>query len=138
MERTGFFALNDERVSRPASRSSPTRAMPLRAACASSIQPITAARPLTFFAYAWGEQSAGFAETHEEALRRFAQWGFTVNPLSKLCRGVDAVLAFHRDIAERRSELPYDIDGVVYKVNDLDLQERLGFVVARAALGPRA
>ena len=102
--------------------------MPLRAACASSIQPITAARPLAFFAYAWGEQSAGFAETHEEALRRFAQWGFTVNPLSKLCRGVDAVLAYHRDIAERRSELPYDIDGVVYKVNDLDLQERLGFV----------
>ncbi len=66
--------------------------------------------------------------THEEALDRFKAWGFAVNPLSQLCHGVDALLAFHRRIGAERATLPYDIDGVVYKVNDLDLEERLGFV----------
>jgi DNA ligase (NAD+) len=56
------------------------------------------------------------------------RWGFAVNPNSKLCRGVDALLEFHRDMAARRAALPYDIDGVVYKVNDLELEARLGFV----------
>ena len=89
---------------------------------------ITARRPLKFFAYAWGEASAPFARTHDEALARFRDWGFTVNPRSRLCRGVDEALAYYREIAAERAELPYDIDGVVYKVNDLALQERLGMV----------
>ena len=69
-----------------------------------------------------------FARTHEEALARFRDWGFTVNPRSRLCRGVDQALAYYNEIAAERAELPYDIDGVVYKVNDLALQERLGMV----------
>lgn len=127
MERAGFFALNAEREK----ADEPVFANPRNAAAGSLRQldpSITAARPLAFFAYAWGEQSHAFAKTHEEALRHFSSWGFTVNPLSKLCRGVDQLLAFHRNMAEQRAKLPYDIDGVVYKVNDLDLEERLGFV----------
>src|SRR5205807_1594264 len=76
----------------------------------------------------WGEASASFARTHDEALVQFRRWGFTVNPRSRLCRGVDQALAFYNEIAAERAELPYDIDGVVYKVNDLALQERLGMV----------
>jgi DNA ligase (NAD+) len=127
MKRDGFFALNKQREK----DGEPVFANPRNAAAGSLRQldsSITATRPLAFFAYAWGEQSAAFAKTHEEALKHFAQWGFTVNPLSKLCRGVDALLAFHKSIGEKRAGLPYDIDGVVYKVNDLDLEERLGFV----------
>ncbi|HZB92596.1 MAG TPA: NAD-dependent DNA ligase LigA, partial [Stellaceae bacterium] len=132
MERAGFFALNAERER----EGEPVFANPRNAAAGSLRQldsSITASRPLRFFAYAWGEASQPIAATHWEALERFRQWGFTVNPLSKLCRGVDAVLLFHRDIAAQRADLPYDIDGVVYKVNDLDLEERLGF----AARAPR-
>ncbi|MBV8593191.1 MAG: NAD-dependent DNA ligase LigA, partial [Caulobacteraceae bacterium] len=79
-------------------------------------------------AYAWGEASAAFARTHSEALERLSDWGFSVNPRSRLCRGVDEALAYYRDIAAERAELPYDIDGVVYKVNDFELQARLGMV----------
>ncbi|HEY3916700.1 MAG TPA: NAD-dependent DNA ligase LigA [Stellaceae bacterium] len=127
MERPGFFALNAEREK----EGEPVFANPRNAAAGSLRQldsSITAKRPLAFFAYAWGEQSESFAKTHAEALKHFAAWGFTVNPLSKLCHGIDELLAFHRMIGEKRAGLPYDIDGVVYKVNDLDLEERLGFV----------
>ncbi len=127
MERPGFFALNAEREK----AGEPPFANPRNAAAGSLRQldsSITATRPLAFFAYAWGEQSESFAKTHQEALKHFAAWGLSVNPLSKLCHGVDQLLAFHRSIAEERAKLPYDIDGVVYKVNDLDLEERLGFV----------
>ncbi len=127
MERAGFFALNEER----AAAEEPPFANPRNAAAGSLRQldaAITARRPLKFFAYAWGEASASFARSHEEALQRFREWGFTVNPYSRLCRGVDAVLAYYREIAAERAALPYDIDGVVYKVNDLALQERLGMV----------
>ncbi len=79
--------------------------MPPPAACASSIPAITARRPLKFFAYAWGEASQPFATTHEEALKRLRQWGFTVNPLSQLCHGVDALLAFHRRVGAERAQL---------------------------------
>ena len=127
MERTGFFALNEER----ATAGEPVFANPRNAAAGSLRQldsTITARRPLKFFAYAWGEASASFARTHDEALARFRGWGFTVNPRSRLCHGVDQALAFYSEIAAERAELPYDIDGVVYKVNDLALQERLGMV----------
>jgi DNA ligase (NAD+) len=132
MERPGFFALNAEREA----AGEPVFANPRNAAAGSLRQldpSITASRPLKFFAYAWGEASAPIADTHWDALKHLRAWGFSVNPLSKLCRGIEDVLAFHRDIAARRAELPYDIDGVVYKVNDLDLEERLGF----AARAPR-
>jgi DNA ligase (NAD+) len=127
MDRGGFFALNAEREK----EGEPVFANPRNAAAGSLRQldpSITAKRPLAFFAYAWGEQSEAFAKTHADALKHFASWGFTVDPLSKLCHGIEALLAFHRNIGEKRASLPYDIDGVVYKVNDLDLEERLGFV----------
>ena len=127
MERPGFFALNAEREK----AGEAVFANPRNAAAGSLRQldsAITATRPLAFFAYAWGEQSSAFAKSHAEALAQFRSWGLSVNPLSKLCRGVGQLLAFHRDIGEKRASLPYDIDGVVYKVNDLDLEERLGFV----------
>jgi DNA ligase (NAD+) len=127
LERTGFFALNEERARQGES----VFANPRNAAAGSLRQldpAITARRPLKFFAYAWGEASAPFARTHEEALARFRDWGFTVNQRSRLCRGLDEALAYYREIAAERASLPYDIDGVVYKVNDLALQERLGMV----------
>jgi len=68
------------------------------------------------------------AETHWDYLRRLREWGFAVNPLSKLLESEEEAEAFQQDIAERRSALPYDIDGVVYKIDDLALQRRLGFV----------
>ncbi len=132
MDRRGFFALNAEREK----AGEPVFANPRNSAAGSVRQldpAITASRPLHFFAYAWGEASAEFATTHWQALEKFRAWGFAVNPLSKLRHGVDEVLTFYRDIAARRASLPYDIDGVVYKVNDLKLQERLGF----AARAPR-
>jgi DNA ligase (NAD+) len=127
MERAGFFALNAERTA----AGEPPFANPRNAAAGSLRQldaTITARRPLKFFAYAWGEASRAFARTHAEALQRFRDWGFTVNPYSRLLRGVDAILAYYREIAAERAALPYDIDGVVYKINDLALQERLGMV----------
>ena len=127
MEHPGFFALNEER----AKADEPVFANPRNAAAGSLRQldpAVTASRPLKFFAYAWGEANHPFAKTHEEALHCFRSWGFKVNPLSRLCRGVDAVLDFHQRIFAERAKLPYDIDGVVYKVNDLDLEQRLGFV----------
>ena len=68
------------------------------------------------------------AKTHWEFLDRLHDWGFQVNPERKLCKSIDEALALYQDIAARRAALPYDIDGVVYKVNRFDLQERLGFV----------
>src|SRR5690606_19373960 len=89
---------------------------------------ITASRPLRFFAYAWGEMSDLPADTQEGMVAAFARWGLPVNPLMRLCASAEEMLAFYHEIAERRASLGYDIDGVVYKVNRLDLQERLGFV----------
>src|ERR1700716_1936652 len=89
---------------------------------------ITASRPLKFFAYAWGEMSELPADTQHGMLAWMDKAGFVVNPLTKLCKDIDEVLAFYRRIGEERASLGYDIDGVVYKVDRLDLQERLGFV----------
>jgi DNA ligase (NAD+) len=125
MERAGFFAVNQEREA----AGEPVFANPRNVAAGSLRQldpAITAKRPLKFFAYAWGEVSGGFARTHAEALARFRDWGFSVNEHSKLCHGVAEVLKTYEEIAEERARLPYDIDGVVYKLNDLALQARLG------------
>jgi DNA ligase (NAD+) len=89
---------------------------------------ITAARPLHFFAYAWGEISAYPADTQSGMLECFAAWGFRTNPLTERCATLDQVLEFHRRMEGKRASLGYDIDGVVYKVDDLALQRRLGFV----------
>jgi DNA ligase (NAD+) len=89
---------------------------------------ITASRPLGFFAYGWGEMSEMPADTQSGMIKWFEQCGFKTNPLTKLCRGLDALLQFHREIEAQRGTLDYDIDGVVYKVDRLDWQERLGFV----------
>jgi DNA ligase (NAD+) len=125
MERAGFFAVNAEREA----VGEPVFANPRNVAAGSLRQldpAVTARRPLKFFAYHWGETSRPIAHTHEEALARFRDWGFTVNEHSRLCHGIAELLAYYRDIAEHRSALPYDIDGVVYKINDLALQNRLG------------
>ena len=89
---------------------------------------VTASRPLGFFAYAWGEMSAMPADTQSGMIKWFESCGFDTNPLTKLCRSLDELLAFHHEIEEQRAGLDYDIDGVVYKVDRLDWQERLGFV----------
>ena len=89
---------------------------------------ITASRPLGFFAYAWGEMSELPADTQSGMIKWFESCGFETNPLTKVCRSTEELIAFHRKIEEGRAELDYDIDGVVYKVDRLDWQERLGFV----------
>src|SRR6202035_4600301 len=89
---------------------------------------ITASRPLGFFAYAWGEMSAMPEDTQSGMIGWFERCGFTTNPLTRLCHSVEQLIAFHRKIEEQRAKLDYDIDGVVYKVDRLDWQERLGFV----------
>ncbi|MGZ9103794.1 MAG: NAD-dependent DNA ligase LigA, partial [Rhodoplanes sp.] len=89
---------------------------------------VTAGRPLRFFAYAWGEASTPIAATHEAFLRTLQDWGFPVNPLARLCRDVGEMMAFYREIEAQRAGLGYDIDGIVFKVNRVDWQERLGAV----------
>jgi DNA ligase (NAD+) len=93
---------------------------------------VTASRPLEFFAYAWGQVEGGkLPERHSEVLGHFRSWGLRTNPLNRLVRGIDGCLQYYRQLAEKRNRLPYQIDGVVYKIDRLDLQRRLGFV-ARA------
>ena len=89
---------------------------------------ITASRPLGFFAYGWGEMSDMPADTQTGAIKWFEACGFKTNPLTRLCRSTDELIAFHRKIEEGRAKLDYDIDGVVYKIDRIDWQERLGFV----------
>lgn len=88
---------------------------------------ITKDRPLKFFAYAWGELSAPLHNTQKGAIDRLAAMGFATNSLTALCDGPNDMLAHYREIEQRRATLGYDIDGVVYKVDDLGLQGRLGF-----------
>jgi DNA ligase (NAD+) len=89
---------------------------------------VTAARPLGFFAYAWGQMSEMPADSQSGMIKWFAGCGFKTNPLTRIRHSVEDLLAFHREIEAHRAKLDYDIDGVVYKVDRLDWQERLGFV----------
>ena len=126
MSHADFAALN----ARQTAAGEKTFANPRNAAAGSLRQldaAITRARPLRFFAYAWGELSAALAETQMGAIERFAAMGFPTNPLTRLCDGPEALMAMYREIEAKRATLGYDIDGVVYKVNDLALQRRLGF-----------
>jgi DNA ligase (NAD+) len=92
---------------------------------------VTAARNLNFFAYAWGDVSGLPAETQFDVVQKLGDWGFKINPMMKLVTSVEEMIAHHTMIGEERALLGYDIDGVVYKLNRLDLQQRWGFV-ARA------
>ena len=127
MSHREFAALNK----RQEKEGKPVYANPRNSAAGSVRQldpAITAARALNFFAYAWGEVSEFPADTQWGMLDAFRAFGFTVNPLTKRIETVDAVLKFYRDVEAKRAKLGYDIDGVVYKVDRLALQERLGFV----------
>jgi len=126
MSHSDFAALN----ARQAERGGKTFANPRNAAAGSLRQldaEITRARPLRFFAYAWGALSDPLAETQKAAIDRLAALGFQTNPLTALCDGPDDMLAHYAQIEAQRATLDYDIDGVVYKVDDLALQQRLGF-----------
>ena len=129
MSHADFAALNE----RQAAAGAKTFSNPRNAAAGSLRQldaSITASRPLKFFAYAWGEVSEPLAETQTGALAALGRWGFVINPLTRLCVGIEEMLAQYRLIEEQRATLGYDIDGVVYKVDDLSLQSRLGFRAA--------
>ena len=89
---------------------------------------ITASRPLGFFAYAWGEMADMPEASQSGMIAWFESCGFRTNPLTKICHSVEELVAFHRKIEEQRAGLDYDIDGVVYKIDRIDWQERLGFV----------
>jgi DNA ligase (NAD+) len=89
---------------------------------------VTASRPLKFFGYGWGEVSALPADTQSGMVAAFARWGIPTNPLMDVLTSAEALVAFHERIGLTRAELGYDIDGIVYKVDRLDYQERLGFV----------
>ncbi len=123
----GFEALNR----RQEKDGKPTYANPRNSAAGSVRQldpSITAGRALNFFAYTWGEISELPADSQRAMLEKFQAYGFVVNPLVKRCETLAQVLKFYEGIAAKRAKLGYDIDGVVYKVDSLKLQERLGFV----------
>ena len=127
MTKDDFAALNarQREVGRPAF------ANPRNSAAGSLRQldpAITAARPLQFFAYAWGEASSLPAATQLGMIAAFARFGLPTNPLTEVCGTAEGLIARYREIEALRSTLPYDIDGVVYKVDDLAYQSRLGFV----------
>ena len=127
MSRSAFQRLNETQ----AERGERLFANPRNAAAGSLRQldpAITAKRPLRFFAYGWGEVAGLPAETQWDAYQILRAWGFPLNPLIRLARSVEEMLETYRDIESGRSGLDYDIDGIVYKLDRLDLQQRLGFV----------
>jgi DNA ligase (NAD+) len=127
MERAQFMALNAQRQA----AGEPLFANPRNFAAGSlrQLDPrITARRPLRFFAYAWGEAEPPIQGAYSDFLERLNDWGFRINPLTERCADEAAVLAYHERLGAQRFELPYDIDGVVVKVDRIDYQRRLGFV----------
>jgi DNA ligase (NAD+) len=126
MSHADFDALN----ARQEAAGAKTFANPRNAAAGSlrQIDPtVTARRPLKFFAYAWGALSGQLADTQSGAIQRLKDFGFDTNPLTKICINPAEMIAHYHDIESQRALLGYDIDGVVYKVDALDLQRRLGF-----------
>jgi len=127
MDKSDFDALN----ARQEAAGGKLFANPRNAAAGSlrQIDPaITEARPLRFFGYAWGETSAPLGGTVVEARDRLAAWGFTLNEPARLCATLDEVLDYYQELATTRADWSFDIDGVVYKINRLDWQSRLGTV----------
>ena len=88
---------------------------------------VTASRPLKFYAYAWGEVSTPISDTQYNAINRLRKFGFSTNDLTKKCYGPKELISHYNNISNKRADLGYDIDGVVYKVDDLSYQDRLGF-----------
>lgn len=126
MERAAFAAMN----ARLASEGAQTYVNPRNAAAGSLRQldpAISAARPLRFFAHGWGEVSEPLTETQSGAMARLAALGFAVNPLLRVCTSLEELLQAYRQIGAARAGLDYEIDGVVYKIDSLALQQRLGF-----------
>jgi DNA ligase (NAD+) len=127
MERADFLALNAAREA----AGEPLFANPRNFAAGSlrQLDPgITARRRLRFFAYGWGEARPAIEGAYSEFLARLDHWSFRVNPLIERCADEGAVIAYHERLGAQRFELPYDIDGVVVKVDRIDYQRRLGFV----------
>ena len=127
MAKADFAALN----ARQAEKQGQIFANPRNAAAGSLRQldpAVTKERPLRFFAYSWGEVSDDIDDTQLGIIEQFERWGFVINPQTKLCSSVAEMIEHYRAIETARAELPYDIDGVVYKVNRIDWQKRLGFV----------
>jgi DNA ligase (NAD+) len=127
MSHADFAKLNKEQEA----REEKTFANPRNAAAGSLRQldaAITKQRPLKFFAYTWGEASKLPGKTQTDVIEAFGAWGFPTNPLMTRCVSVAEILKYYAKIAGKRASLGYDIDGVVYKVDRLDWQQRLGFV----------
>lgn len=127
LSKADFLDLNRRREA----EDEPVFANPRNAAAGSLRQldaSITASRPLSFFAYAQGESSQPVASTHWDYLARLRKWGFAVNPLNTLIDTPEQAAAFRERLTVERADLAYDIDGIVYKIDDLALQTRLGFV----------
>ncbi len=127
MSKADFFALNEQNIS----QNKKPFANPRNAAAGSlrQLDPnITKKRKLSLLVYTWGEVSNLFWKTQDEFLSKVKEWGFPVNPYNKLCHSVDEIVQSFENLAQTRADLPYDIDGIVYKVNSLELQNRLGFL----------
>ena len=127
MSKTAFYELNSIQME----SNSKVFANPRNAAAGSLRQldaTITASRKLDFFAYSWGEISELKADNQSQFLEMLSKWGFVVNPLTRVCNTLQDILRHYCEIEGQRLELPYDIDGVVYKVNRLEFQKRLGNV----------
>jgi DNA ligase (NAD+) len=125
MRHKDFMRMNEERQREEL----PSFANPRNAAAGSLRQldpTITAKRPLKFFAYACDSYAPFHVTTHAEFLEKLKHWGFVVNPLVKICRTVEEALTYFHDLEDKRADLPYDIDGIVYKVNRIDWQNRMG------------
>ena len=127
MARSAFQKLNETQ----AETGGKTFANPRNAAAGSLRQldpSISAKRPLRFFAYSFGELSESLAQTQWDFLQKVDGWGFVINPLTRLLNDADDIMTFYEELGKQRPDLDYDIDGIVYKVNDFELQLRLGFV----------
>ncbi len=127
MARSAFQKLNETQTE----TGGKTFANPRNAAAGSlrQLDPIISAkRPLRFFAYSFGELSESLAQTHWDFISKIKGWGFVTNPHTTLLHNTDEIMAFYEELGNQRAELDYDIDGIVYKVNNFELQLRLGFV----------
>ncbi len=127
MSKDDFFALNKKQIS----QNKKTFANPRNAAAGSLRQldaDITKGRNLSLIVYTWGEVSDINWKTQSEFLQKVEKWGFPVNPYNKLCHNLQDVIKSYEILLQTRADLPYDIDGIVYKVNSLNLQQRLGYL----------
>lgn len=127
LRKDDFLTLNESREE----KGEASFANPRNAAAGSLRQldaSVTASRPLHFFAYSIGYTSEELGTSHYDFLKQLENWGFNVNPLYKKCDDIEECLSFYNQITEQRADLPYDIDGIVYKVNRKDWRDRLGYV----------